>query len=123
MCVLFESRWNTTRCTRSALCSCRTRSLSLRIRKRLDTYVAFVSFCLNGPEVGAVQVLNATRATTHTMQSLGLQLESEPTRTFVFCNFNHLYKTTPAIFDVWMRVLGAVPNSVLWLVRSFLRRA
>ena len=36
---------------------------------------------------------------------------------FVFCNFNQLYKIDPGIFDVWMRLLKRVPNSVLWLLR------
>jgi predicted O-linked N-acetylglucosamine transferase (SPINDLY family) len=38
-----------------------------------------------------------------------------PERGFVFCCFNNSYKITPAIFDVWMRLLGAVEGSVLWL--------
>ncbi|AUC96900.1 hypothetical protein CWS35_23585 [Bradyrhizobium sp. SK17] len=33
----------------------------------------------------------------------------------VFCCFNNLYKITPAVFDRWMRILAAVPGSVLWL--------
>jgi len=37
---------------------------------------------------------------------------------FVFCCFNSNYKITPAVFDIWMRLLGAVPGSVLWLLRS-----
>jgi protein O-GlcNAc transferase len=36
---------------------------------------------------------------------------------FVFCNFNQLYKIDPATFDVWVRMLKRVPNSVLWLLR------
>jgi len=50
--------------------------------------------------------------------------ETFPTRTecglpeggFVFCCFNNSYKITPAMFDVWMRLLQAVPESVLWLL-------
>jgi protein O-GlcNAc transferase len=38
-----------------------------------------------------------------------------PEAGFVFCCFNNTYKITPAIFDVWMRLLSAIPNSVLWL--------
>jgi predicted O-linked N-acetylglucosamine transferase (SPINDLY family) len=34
---------------------------------------------------------------------------------FVFCSFNNTFKITPDIFDVWMRLLNAVPGSVLWL--------
>jgi len=36
----------------------------------------------------------------------------------VFCCFNHSYKLTPAIFDIWMRLLHAVPGSVLWLLEA-----
>lgn len=41
---------------------------------------------------------------------------SLPDGGFVFCCFNNSYKLTPALFDVWMRLLGAVPGSVLWLL-------
>ncbi|MGH9454579.1 MAG: tetratricopeptide repeat protein, partial [Terriglobia bacterium] len=36
----------------------------------------------------------------------------------VFCCFNTSYKITPGMFDVWMRLLKAVPGSVLWLLES-----
>ncbi len=39
-----------------------------------------------------------------------------PEQGFVFCCFNNSYKITPAIFDIWMRLLRAVPHSVLWLL-------
>jgi len=38
-----------------------------------------------------------------------------PSDGFVFCCFNALYKLAPETFDVWMRLLAAVPGSVLWL--------
>ena len=38
-----------------------------------------------------------------------------PEAAFVFCCFNGSYKITPLIFDLWMRLLRAVPDSVLWL--------
>ncbi|TWA58830.1 putative O-linked N-acetylglucosamine transferase (SPINDLY family) [Azospirillum brasilense] len=34
---------------------------------------------------------------------------------FVFCAFNAPFKITPSQFGLWMRVLGRVPGSVLWL--------
>ena len=36
---------------------------------------------------------------------------------FVFCNFNQIYKIDPTILDVWCRILKRVPKSVLWLLR------
>jgi len=39
-----------------------------------------------------------------------------PDAGFVFCCFNNTYKITPALFDVWMRLLKSVPGSVLWLL-------
>jgi predicted O-linked N-acetylglucosamine transferase (SPINDLY family) len=41
-----------------------------------------------------------------------------PEQGFVFCCFNGAYKTTPQFFDVWMRLLKAVPGSVLWLLAT-----
>ncbi len=50
-----------------------------------------------------------------------------PESGFVFCCFNSSYKILPEVFAIWMRLLAAVPGSVLWLldtsaeVRSNLR--
>lgn len=38
-----------------------------------------------------------------------------PDKGVVFCSFNQSYKITQDIFDVWCRLLKAVPGSVLWL--------
>lgn len=38
-----------------------------------------------------------------------------PADGFVFCCFNNTFKITPQVFDAWMRILTAVPGSVLWL--------
>ena len=48
---------------------------------------------------------------TPTRAEVGLPQEG-----FVFCCFNNSYKITPEMFDVWMRLLQAVPGSVLWLL-------
>ncbi len=45
------------------------------------------------------------------------QDEGLPEHGFVFCGFNASYKLTPAIFDVWMRLVRRIDGSVLW-VRS-----
>jgi protein O-GlcNAc transferase len=34
---------------------------------------------------------------------------------FVFCCFNNVFKVTPDVFEIWMRLLAGVPGSVLWL--------
>jgi predicted O-linked N-acetylglucosamine transferase (SPINDLY family) len=38
-----------------------------------------------------------------------------PDSGFVFCGFNNVAKITPDTFAAWMRILTAVPGSVLWL--------
>ena len=44
-----------------------------------------------------------------------------PDEGFVFCSFNNSYKITPKFFDIWMRLLDAVPGSVLWLLDANVR--
>jgi predicted O-linked N-acetylglucosamine transferase (SPINDLY family) len=41
-----------------------------------------------------------------------------PETGFVFCCFNHNWKITAPIFDVWMRLLAQVEGSVLWLLEG-----
>jgi predicted O-linked N-acetylglucosamine transferase (SPINDLY family) len=41
-----------------------------------------------------------------------------PETGFVFCCFNHNWKITPPMFDIWMRLLGAIEDSVLWLLEG-----
>jgi len=36
----------------------------------------------------------------------------------VFCSFNETYKISRSMFEVWMRLLSAVPGSVLWFMSS-----
>jgi predicted O-linked N-acetylglucosamine transferase (SPINDLY family) len=38
-----------------------------------------------------------------------------PQGALVLCCFNQVYKILPELFAVWMRLLGQVPHSVLWL--------
>jgi protein O-GlcNAc transferase len=60
------------------------------------------------------QVNDAGRALperTMTRAACGL-----PQDAFVYCCFNSGYKFTPRFFDIWMRLLQAVPRSVLWLL-------
>ncbi|MDZ4852828.1 MAG: tetratricopeptide repeat protein [Pirellulaceae bacterium] len=52
-------------------------------------------------------------ATTPTRMDEGL-----PENGFVFCAFSSAVKITPKMFDVWLRLLEATPNSVLWLRQS-----
>lgn len=39
-----------------------------------------------------------------------------PDSGFVFCCFNGSRKITAPVFDIWMRLLAGVPDSVLWLL-------
>ncbi len=41
-----------------------------------------------------------------------------PENGFVFCCFNNSWKITAPVFDIWMRLLRQVPDSVLWLLDS-----
>lgn len=41
-----------------------------------------------------------------------------PEDAFVFCSFNMPYKIDLNIFNQWMAILNAVPNSVLWLLHG-----
>jgi protein O-GlcNAc transferase len=62
---------------------------------------------------GTYQINDNRRATgqrTPTRGECGL-----PQNAFVFCCFNNPQKITPEIFDIWMRLLRATDNSVLWL--------
>jgi protein O-GlcNAc transferase len=65
---------------------------------------------------GCYQVNDSTRAIapeTPTRAAAGL-----PDEGFVFCCFNNNFKIRRPLFDVWMRLLTAVPGSVLWLLRD-----
>ena len=48
---------------------------------------------------------------TVTRDAVGL-----PDKAFVFACLNNTYKINPEVFRCWMRILQAVPESVLWLV-------
>jgi predicted O-linked N-acetylglucosamine transferase (SPINDLY family) len=41
-----------------------------------------------------------------------------PADGFVFCSFNNSHKFNPVMFDIWCRLLRAVPGSVLWTALS-----
>jgi len=41
-----------------------------------------------------------------------------PEHGFVYCCFNNSYKVQPRVFDIWMRLLAAVPGSVLWMLED-----
>jgi len=41
-----------------------------------------------------------------------------PAKGFVFCAFTNSYKITPTVFAIWLRLLGRVEGSVLWLRES-----
>ncbi len=63
------------------------------------------------PDVYQVSDRQRVSAACPSRQSCGL-----PEVGFVFCSFNNSYKYTADLFDVWMRLLKQVPESVLWLL-------
>jgi protein O-GlcNAc transferase len=50
--------------------------------------------------------------------ALSRQEAGLPAEGFVFCSFNANYKTTPDVFDIWMKLLREVEGSVLWLLKG-----
>jgi len=57
---------------------------------------------------------------TDSLRAIGSRIPSRaeaglPAKGFVFCSFNNSYKFSPEMFALWMRLLKAVPASVLWL--------
>ena len=48
--------------------------------------------------------------------------EGLPESGFVFCSFNNGWKISEAMFGAWMRLLNAVPGSVLWLKQTGARK-
>jgi protein O-GlcNAc transferase len=63
---------------------------------------------------GCYQVNDTRRAiapATPSRRELGL-----PESGFVFCCFNNCWKISAPLFEIWMRLLKAVPGSVLWLL-------
>ncbi len=52
-------------------------------------------------------------ATTPTREECGL-----PATGFIFCSFNQTAKILPDVFAAWMRIMKAVPGSVLWLLET-----
>jgi predicted O-linked N-acetylglucosamine transferase (SPINDLY family) len=70
---------------------------------------------------GCYWVDNRERAipdTSPASRQEGRRKAALPESGVVLCSFNNNYKITPAVFDVWMRLLRAVDGSVLWLLRD-----
>jgi protein O-GlcNAc transferase len=62
------------------------------------------------PDIYLVNCNRAMSDKVFTREEFGL-----PNDGFVYCCFNNSHKITPAVFDVWMRILKSVEGSVLWL--------
>jgi protein O-GlcNAc transferase len=64
---------------------------------------------------GSYQVNDRKREVTRvaSRQACGL-----PPEALVLCCFNNSYKISPLFFDIWMRLLRAIPGSVLWLLEA-----
>ena len=57
--------------------------------------------------------------TSRTLGKLPSRAEAGlPQDAFVFCSFNNNWKLTEPVFSIWMRLLTAVPHSVLWLKQA-----
>ena len=85
-----------------------------RIVAPFDQGAAFAEKIVHLPD--SYQVNDSKRPipdTTFSRSQLGL-----PDDALVFCCFNNSWKIASPIFEVWMRLLGKVPNSVLWLIED-----
>jgi predicted O-linked N-acetylglucosamine transferase (SPINDLY family) len=76
-----------------------------------DCYAEQVVYLPDSYQVNDRQRRIAERTPTRAQAGL-------PERGIVFCSFNNHYKITPAMFDVWMRLLQRVEGSVLWLLEG-----
>jgi protein O-GlcNAc transferase len=52
-----------------------------------------------------------------TAETQGRSAYGLPENVVVFCSFNGAFKLTPDMFDCWLKLLGAVDRSVLWLLK------
>ena len=68
------------------------------------------SYFVNDYQQSMTFILDETKRPKRSLYGL-------PENTFIYANFNQLYKIDPITFDVWMSILKRVPNSVLWLLR------
>jgi len=79
---------------------------------RPDESIHFTERLVYLPTCYQVNDRNRPRGATETTRASC----SLPDKGFVFCNFNNSYKITPSVFDVWMRLVKAIPGSVFWLL-------
>jgi predicted O-linked N-acetylglucosamine transferase (SPINDLY family) len=79
------------------------------------------------PEAGAAGYTEALACMPHSYQPHGRVPAADgaapdraalglPEQAFVFACFNQAFKFTPAVFDIWCRLLRELPGSVLWLL-------
>lgn len=83
-----------------------------------DPYVMqpeYLRYCTEQPMFvpGCYQVCDRRRPVGSTPRRADYDL---PEDKFVYCSFNNNHKFSQEVFSSWMRVLGAVPDSVLWLL-------
>ena len=74
-------------------------------RQHYDEKIAYLPRCY--------QPTDATRVVVDPPSRMACGL---PAKGFVYCCFNNTWKFTPRSFALWMRILRAVPASVLWLL-------
>jgi len=80
---------------------------------------ALEPFCTERPLrlPGCYQVSDRQREVAPTPErGAGRARYGLPQDAFVFCSFNNNHKFTAEVFASWMRIVAAVPGSVLWLL-------
>lgn len=82
-------------------------------------YTRATFFCCDHAQSSASKASTGTFANELSARArMRLQLFPDlPLDTVILANFNQLYKIDPTTFRTWLRILGRLPNSVLWLLR------
>merc|ERR1712242_35595 len=97
----------------------------------LPTTMAITSMIANGQlqtSVNGVNIQNGLATQINAKAATGEEIPQEimvttrqqymlPEDAVVYCNFNQLYKIDPPTLKMWVNILNAVPNSVMWLLR------
>ena len=97
--------------------ACKANSLTVDFDPSLFSACASVK---SGGALSVLQINNKAATGEEVPNSIIVSSRASyglPEDAVVYCNFNQLYKIDPATLEVWVNIMKAVPNGVLWLLR------